>query len=65
MAMVFSDAELTLLAETLRSDLGEVHTEIAHTDSRDYRESLKRRRELLEAILGKVEQEAANTGVCR
>ena len=50
MQLELSEEELRVLAETLESYLGELSTEIGHTDSMDYREGLKRRREVLVRI---------------
>ena len=41
----------TALADALRSYLSDFHSEISRTDSFDYREALKRREQLLTAIL--------------
>ena len=40
--------EAAILADTLQAALTELHTEIAHTDSHDYKEQLKERQQVLE-----------------
>lgn len=55
MKLELNDAELTLLTGMLRSDLDEMRSEIAHTDTRSYRDALQRRREMVESIIGKLE----------
>ena len=56
MQLELGEEELRVLAETLESYLGELSTEIAHTDSMDYREGLKRRREVLLRIAAAVKE---------
>ena len=48
------DAEV--LTEALQSYLSELHTEIAHTDTYDYREMLKERRAALRRVLATLEE---------
>jgi hypothetical protein len=50
MQLELNEEEVRVLAETLESYLGQLSTEIGHTDSMDYREGLKRRREMLVRI---------------
>ena len=50
MQLELNDEERRVLAETLESYLGDMSTEIGHTDSMDYREGLKQRREVLARI---------------
>ncbi len=54
MVLDCNDAELTLLTGMLRSELDAMRSEITHTDTRAYRETLQRRRALVESILGKL-----------
>lgn len=61
MELELSDAELTLLAELLRSELKEARMEISHTDTRAFRDELKRRREMMEGILGRLERTTDGT----
>jgi hypothetical protein len=49
-----NDLELALLRMLLRSRLGSLDVEIAHTDTRDYKEMLKAQRQALEALAGKL-----------
>lgn len=45
-----NETEGKVLAETLDSSLSRLGDEISHTDSIDYREFLKKRREVLEKL---------------
>lgn len=47
MKLELNQTEEQVLAETLESSLSRLQDEIAHTDSRDYRETLKERKEVL------------------
>lgn len=44
--------EKTVLSETLARSLSQLHDEISHTDSSEYRDILKKRREILLKIQG-------------
>ena len=44
--------EKTVLRETLTRSLSQLHDEISHTDSSEYRDMLKKRREVLLKIQG-------------
>ncbi len=46
-----TDEESAALREVLQSTISDLHSEIIHTDSFDYRERLKHEREVLSAIL--------------
>jgi hypothetical protein len=46
--------EAETLGRVLRSALSQLHDEIAHTDDRAYREALKRDRECIEQIAGRL-----------
>lgn len=50
-----SDKHRKVLAETLDSSLSQLRDEIAHTDTRDYREHLIKRRDMLTAIRSKLQ----------
>ena len=50
MKLDLTDFEAQVLKETLESCLGELSSEISHTDSRDFREGLKKRRHALADI---------------
>ena len=43
--------EAAILGKVLASSLSQLHDEIAHTDNRDYRESLKQERTRIRDIL--------------
>jgi len=45
-----NETEGKILAETLDTSLSRLGDEISHTDSRDYRELLKQRRDILEKL---------------
>jgi hypothetical protein len=47
MRLELSDVEEQVLADTLKSSLNRLGDEISHTDSRDYRDFLKERKEVL------------------
>ena len=51
-----SPAEISVLRDVLEGALSDLGTEIAGTDSHDYREGLKERREVLRRIAATVEQ---------
>ena len=51
-----SPAEISVLRDVLEGALSDLGTEIAGTDSHDYREGLKERREVLRRIAAAVEQ---------
>jgi len=51
MKIELDDEEVKVLAGALESYLSELSTEIGHTDSSDFRESLKERRDVLQRIL--------------
>lgn len=55
--------ELEALRQVLRSYLDDLRTEISHTDTRDFRESLKSQQAMLEKLLRQIEQvaDAAST----
>ena len=55
-AIEFSDIEATTLRDVVQNYLTELHTEISHTDDREFKEALRRRQALL---LGAVEKLAA------
>jgi len=47
MRLELNEAEEKVLAETLESSLSRLRDEISHTDTHDYREFLKERKEIL------------------
>lgn len=54
--ITLSAEEAALLAEVLKSYLSDLRMEIADTDSKSFRQSLKQRQTVLEKILGQVPQ---------
>ena len=54
MRMELNDVEEKVLADTLKASLGRLSDEISHTDSHDYREFLKKRKEILLRLTSKL-----------
>jgi uncharacterized UPF0160 family protein len=46
-----TEQEAITLRDVIENYLSDLHTEISHTDDRDFRSALKRRQELLQGIL--------------
>ena len=55
MKIELNDNECRALREVLESYLSELTSEIAHTDVRDFRENLKDKRTLIEAIASRLQ----------
>jgi hypothetical protein len=55
----FTPSEIDLLREILQRYLAEVIAEIAHSDRRDFREFLNRRREFMEDCIRRLDREQA------
>jgi 5S rRNA maturation endonuclease (ribonuclease M5) len=53
-----SDAEGEMLANVLKEQLLELHTEISHTDLREYRRNLKKMEATLQHLLKELAQAA-------
>lgn len=49
-----TEAEASTLRDVIKNYLSELHSEISHTDDRDFKAALKRRLELLQGILDKL-----------
>ncbi len=47
--------ERQILTETMRNDISNLSVQIADTDRKEFRDGLKRRKEMLESVLGKLE----------
>jgi len=60
MDLELNQSQATVLAEVLESYLGDLSTEIAHTDSYEYRQGLKERRETLAGILESLQREVTS-----
>jgi len=56
MSTGFDNQELTVLAEVLKEYLTDLRTEILDTDDFEYRQNLKKKEEMLRAILAKLER---------
>lgn len=50
MKLSLTKSEEQLLAETLESSLNRLQDEISHTDARDYRETLKAKKDVLQNL---------------
>jgi hypothetical protein len=53
--------EATTLRDVVQSYVSELHTEISHTDDREFKAALKKRRELLQGVLGKLSSAVAQS----
>ena len=49
-----TEDEFTVLNDVVKSALTELHTEISHTDDRDFKAALKRRQVIIQAVLQKL-----------
>ena len=49
-----TDNEITVVRDVIQNYLSELHTEISHTDDRDFKAALRRRQDLLQGILQKL-----------
>ncbi len=49
-----SDDETNILTEILQAEIGDLSMEIADTDQKDYRDKLKLKKNILQAILNKM-----------
>ncbi len=54
-----TEQETTTLRDVVENYLSDLHTEISHTDDRDFRGALRRRQELLQGVLEKLAPLAA------
>jgi len=50
-----TEDEVTVLRDVVRDYLSELHTEISHTDDRDFKAALKRRQGILQGVLEKLD----------
>jgi len=53
-ASSLTDDEITVVRDVIQNYLSDLHTEISHTDDRDFKAALKRRQDLLQGILQKL-----------
>jgi len=60
-AIDLTDAEVTTLHDVIRNCLSELHTEISHTDDRDFKTALRTRQERLQNVLDKLSVVAEQT----
>jgi hypothetical protein len=56
MDLSLTDSEATALRDALESYLGDLHSEIVHTDSRDLRDRLRQREQCLRRLLDRLGQ---------
>lgn len=55
----FSSEQIELLRDVLERELREIEVEVLRTDSHNFKAILKRRKAMLEALLGKVAESLA------
>jgi hypothetical protein len=53
-AIDLTEAETVTLHDVIRNCLSELHTEISHTDDRDFKAALRTRQERLQSVLDKL-----------
>ena len=53
-AINLTEPETTALRDVVQNYLSELHSEISHTDDRDFKAALRRRQELLQSTLQKL-----------
>lgn len=53
-AIELTESETTALRDVIQNYLSELHSEISHTDDRDFKAALRRRQELLQSVLEKL-----------
>ena len=54
-AVHFNDDEIMVLHDVVKTNLSELHSEISHTDTRDFKAALRRRQGILQGIFEKLE----------
>jgi len=54
-----NDFEWEIVLEVLERERGELHAEVRHTDSRQYRHKLQERLEALEGMVARLKAESA------
>ena len=53
-AIDLTEPETAALRDVVRNYLSELHSEISHTDDRDFKAALRKRQELLQSVLDKL-----------
>ena len=53
-AIELAESETTALRDVIQNTLSELHSEISHTDDRDFKGALRKRQELLQSVLDKL-----------
>jgi uncharacterized UPF0160 family protein len=49
-----TESETAALRDVIQNYLSELHSEISHTDDRDFKVALRKRQELLQSVFNKV-----------
>ena len=60
--LVLTDEEQDLLGQVLQTSLAALEVEILHTDNHEFKESLKRRREVLQKLAARLPELAPTAG---
>ena len=50
-----TESETSTLRDVIQNYLSELHSEISHTDDRDFKVALRKRQDLLQGILAKLD----------
>ena len=53
-AIELTESETSTLRDVMQNYLSELHSEISHTDDRDFRTALRKRQELLQGIFDRL-----------
>ena len=53
-AIDLTESETSTLRDAVQSYLTDLHTEISHTDDREFKAALRRRQQLLQSVLEKL-----------
>ncbi len=53
-AIDLTEPETTALCDVVQNYLSELHSEISHTDDRDFKAALRKRQELLQSVIEKL-----------
>jgi len=56
-----TESEMAALHDVVQNYLSDLHTEISHTDDRDFKAALRSRQELLQSVLQKLSAPAQQT----
>ncbi len=53
-AIELTESEASTLRDVIQNYLSELHSEISHTDDRDFKAALRKRQELLQSVFDKL-----------